>query len=207
MSLGVCAVKLSPSRDAHANKWSNDLYTAFYHMLTYASKIFQYICKEWKGLSKYLSWFSEDALRNDNRGRSRAVGRATVLTEVHSMPGRGSGPSSRPGEMKNWNYGLQLCRESQEWYTLLRTFFVPDDAFTTPAPDGKTRTFKFNSDLYIDLDEDPDARRRRLLLEQKIGDEQAEPAIRKPADEPTPSHLCTVVTRANGQDKTERGML
>jgi hypothetical protein len=123
------------------------------------------------------------------------------------MPGRGSGASARAGGMKNWNYGLQLCYESQEWYILLRTFFVPDDAFTTPAPDGKTRTFKFNSDIYLDLDEDPDARRQRLLLKQKFHGEQAEPAAQKPADRLTSSRIRTVVAGADGKDGTEQGML
>jgi hypothetical protein len=95
--------------------------------------------------------------------------------------------------MNNWNYGLQLCCESQEWYILLRTFFVPDDAFTTPAPDGKARVFKFNSGIYLDLDEDPDARRQRLKLKQKIHDEEEELAAEKPADKRTsisPSNGC-----------------
>jgi len=102
--------------------------------------------------------------------------------------------------MDNWNYGLQLCRESQEWYTLLRTFFVPDDACTTPAQDGKARVFKFNSGIDLDLDEDPDALCQRLKLKQKIHDEEAELAARKPADERAPSRLRVVVSRASEED-------
>ena len=122
------------------------------------------------------------------------------------MPGRGPDPPARTTKMNNWNYGLQLCCESQEWYTLLRTFFVPDDAFTTPAPDGKARVFKFNSDIYLDLDEDPDTRWQRLKLKQKIHNEEAELAARKPADKWTPSRLRMAVSHADGEDGTEQSM-
>ena len=123
------------------------------------------------------------------------------------MSGRGSGPAAGATKMSNWNYGLQLCRESQERYTLLRTFFVPDDAFTTPVPDGKARVFKFNSDIYLDLDQDPDAHWQRLKLEQKIHDEEAELAARKSADKQTPSHLRMVASHAGGEGGTKQSML
>ncbi|SRR6266849_788380 len=204
MSLGVCAAVLLPSGGARINRLETTSNIQLDHELTGTSKIFQYVCKEWRGLSKHLSWFSEDALRNDNRGRCHAGGRATALAEVHSMLGRGSGPSSRGTKMNNWNYGLQLCRESQEWYMLLQTFFVPGDAIMTPAPDGKARVFKFNSGIYLDLDEDPDARRQRLKLEQKIHDEEKELAAEKPVDKRIPSHLRMDVSRADGEDGVEQ---
>jgi hypothetical protein len=163
------------------------LYTIYPHT-DLCTKVFQYIYKEWRGLSKYLLWFSKDALRNDNWGHGHATGKAMALVEVHSIPGQGSGPSTCAGGMKNWSYGLQLCHKSQEWYILLWTFFVSDDAFTTPAPDGKTWVFKFDSGIYLDLDEDPDAH-WQCLLKEKIHEEWAEPATQKPVDRPIPPHL------------------
>ena len=87
--------------------------------------------------------------------------------------------------------------------------FCSDDAFTTPAPDGKAPVFKFNSNIYLDLDEDPDARRQCLKLQQKIHDEGPELVARKPTDKQTPSRLqiAQVVSHANGEDGTEQSTL
>lgn len=154
------------------------LLTLILRPLIQPKQIFRYIAFHYGNLKKYLSWFGEGALRNLNRTSKGQD--LPSLEAVHQQPGTGSGPAASPGEMDNGHLGIQLCSDSQEWYVLLRDYFVPPEA-VAPVTPGSARVFQLASGIPIDLSEDPDARCERVAIQQEIHDEQVEAEAEKRA--------------------------
>ena len=152
--------------------------TLVLHPLIRSEQIFRYIALQYDDLKKYLHWFGEGALRNLNRTSKGQD--LPSLEAVHQQPGTGSGPAAAPGEMDNGHLGIQLCSDSQEWYVLLRDYFVPPEA-VAPVTPGSTRVFQLASGIPIDLSEDPKARCQRLAILQEIHDEKVEAEAEKQA--------------------------